>query len=479
MTNTPLFPAWLHQLAPMGRRAAECLHQVRGCTLSQIETRFGALFANPVLRLPPPGDSHRERPYSWRRTFWCFLWQMLNQNTSCREVVEQLQSVLGLHGIFNLGSANSAYCQARGRLPLPFLQEGLRETAAAAERVAPRRALLQNRPLKAADGSTVGLADTPKNQKKYPQQKGQKPGCGFPILRLSVVFSLHSGAVLQVAKGTYYQHELRIFHTLHGQLSAGDILVYDRAGGHYVLAAQMRQKDVDLISRVLHRHIDLRHGQRLGKGDRLVVWKKGWQKPPYLTDQEWAALPQEIRVRVLKVQVPRKGCRTRSLTLMTTLLDPHLYPAAEIAEAYLRRWRLELCLDDLKTTLGMETLRCLSPEMVEKELLAFLIAHNLLRWIMAQAAREHAVDLDRISFTGTLTAFRHFATAIAEAKTAKNRQELWDALLRRLAEDQVPDRPGRREPRAVKRRPKPYPLLNKPRHQFRENGRRCHCTSMG
>jgi hypothetical protein len=180
-------------------------------------------------------------------------------------------------------------------------------------------------------------------------------------------------------------------------------------------------------------------------------------------------------VRVLKVQVQRKGCRVHSLTLVTTLLDPIKYPAAEIAEAFLRRWRLELCLDDLKTELGMETLHCLSPAMVEKELLAFLIAHNLLRWIMAQAARNHAVDIDRLSFTGTLDALRHFATAIAQSKTAKNRREIWDELLSRLADDLVPERPGRREPRAIKRRPKPYPLLNKPRRQFRENGHRCHC----
>lgn len=473
MDHTPLFPAWLHRLAPMGRRASQCLTSVRQCTLSQVESRFGSLFASPVLR--PPSGPHRERPYSTRRTFWCFLWQMLNQNTSCREVVEQLQAVLALHGVFNLDPGNSGYCQARARLPLPLLEQGLRDTAAAAERLAPGRRLLQNRPLKAADGSTVSLADTPQNQAKYPQQKGQKRGCGFPILRLSVLFSLDSGAVLNVAKGTYYQHELRLFHTLHNQLAADDILVYDRAGGHYVLAAQMQQRNVDLISRVLKRQIDFRHGKRLGKHDRLVVWKKGDEKPTYLSPEEWAALPPQITVRVLKVQVQRKGCRTHQLILMTTLLDPIKYPAVEVAAAYLRRWRLELCLDDLKTTLGMETLRCLSPQMVAKELLAFLIAHNLLRCIMAQAAHEHAVALDRISFTGTLNAFRHFATVIGQAKTAKKRQQIWNELLRTLAEDLVPERPGRREPRAIKRRPKPYPLLNQPRRQFRENGRLCYC----
>ena len=459
----------------MGRRAAEVLTHIRQCTLSQLENCFGALFAAAALAPPQPGDRRHERPYSIRRTFWCFLWQMLNENTSCREVVRQLQAVLGLHGVHHLDSGNSAYCQARARLPVGLLEQGLRETATAADRQAPQSRLLQGRPIKAADGSTVSLADTPANQEKYPQQKGQEPGCGFPIMRLSVLFSLQSGAVLQVAKGSYYQHELRLFHSLHHQLQAKDILLYDRAGGHFVLAAQLSQLGVDLISRVLIRKIDWRRGQRLGQQDRLVVWNKGAQKPAYLTPEQWAALPAPITVRVLKVKVNRKDCRTQELTLVTTLLDPVKYPAAEVAEAYLRRWRLELCLDDLKTTLGMEVLRCLSPEMVEKELLAFMIAHNLLRWVMTQAAREHQVDLYRISFTGAMDALRHSATAMAQAKTANKRQEIWADLLHTLADDLVPERPGRREPRAVKRRPKPYPRLNKPRRQFREDGQLSHC----
>jgi len=293
-------------------------------------------------------------------------------------------------------------------------------------------------------------------------------------MRLSVLFSLQSGAVLQVAKGNYYQHELRLFHTLHNELQANDILLYDRAGGHFVLAAQLSLLNVDLISRVLIRTIDWRCGKRLGKNDRLVVWKKGANNPAYLTPEQWAALPGQITVRVLKVKITRKGYRTQEVTLVTTLLDPVQYPAEQIAQAYLRRWRLELCLDDLKTTLGMDILHCLSPEMVEKELLAFMIAHNLLRWIMAQAAGEHQVDLYRISFTGAMDALRHCASAMGQAKTAIKRRELWADLLRTLADDLVPLRPGRREPRAVKRRPKPYPRLNKPRSQFREDGQLCH-----
>lgn len=146
-----------------------------------------------------------------------------------------------------------------------------------------------------------------------------------------------------------------------------------------------------------------------------------------------------------------------------------------MAEAYLCRWRLELCLDDLKTTLGMDFLRCLSPELVRKELLAFLIAHNLFRWVMAKAARRHQVDLYRISFTGAMNPFRDCATAKVQARSAKKRQQLWDNLVLTLADDLVPLRLGRREPRTCKRRPKPYPLPAKPRSHFCEDPQFSHC----
>jgi hypothetical protein len=182
---------------------------------------------------------------------------------------------------------------------------------------------------------------------------------------------------------------------------------------------------------------------------------------------EWAALPEEITVRVIRVRVKQAGWRTRTLVLVTTLLDPVAYPAAEVAAAYLRRWRIALCLDDLKTVLGLEALRCKSPAMIHRELLALLVAHNLVRAVMAGAAREHAVALDRLSFTGSLDALLSFAAASAQATTRAQRGRVWAGLLARLAADLVPLRPGRHEPRAVKRRPKSYPHFNRPRCDYR------------
>ena len=209
-----------------------------------------------------------------------------------------------------------------------------------------------------------------------------------------------------------------------------------------------------------------------GCGDRLVEWHRGLQKPKYLSPAEWAQLPDTLTVRVVRVCVSQRGFRTRELTLVTTLLDPKLYPAEDIAQAYARRWKLEMCLDDLKTTLGLDHLRCKSPAMVHREILALLIAHNLARCIMAEAAGQHDVPLERISFTGTLDAFRHFSAALARCRLSRQRRRVWAELLRTLAADLVPLRPHRREPRAVKRRPKAYALLNKPRHQYKETPHR-------
>ena len=216
------------------------------------------------------------------------------------------------------------------------------------------------------------------------------------------------------------------------------------------------------------RKVDFRTARRLGKNDGLFVWTKGCQPSEILSPNEWDWLPAQITVRILRFTTTIRGFRNRRITLVTTLLDPELYPAQELVALYARRWRLELCLRDLKTTLGMEPLRCKTPEMAEKELLAYLVAHNLVRCLMAEAVAAHRVELERVSFKGSVDALRQFSAAISRAPNRKLRRQLWDNLLLAIARDLVPRRPNRTEPRAVKRRPKPYPLLNKPRRQFVE-----------
>lgn len=468
MDDTPFFPAWRGRFRRGSGPLPTAFASLRRCTLDQLEEHLGPLLAG-LDALDPAHVRPREWPYSVRRTWWCFLWQMLQGNVSCRAVVRQLQALLALAGRPAVAEGTSAYCQARARLPEPLLHAALKVSAQTADRRAVPSAALQGRVVKVMDGTTLALPDTAENQAEYPQPASQKPGCGFPELHLLVVWSARGAAVLNHVTGDLHHGETGLLHQLCPSLDPQDIVIYDRAAGHYVACALLPAHGADLISRVHTRKIDWRCGRRLGPGERLVVWQKTRQKPPYLSGQEWAQLPAQITVRVVRVRVHQKGFRTRELVLVTTLLDAVAYPAQEIAAAYLRRWRLEMSLDDLKTTLGLDALRCLSPAMVHREIWALLIAHNLVRAVMAEAAREHAVSLDRMSFTGTLEALRSFRAASAQAGRPAQRRRLWVEMLRVIAADQVPLRPDRWEPRAVKRRPKSYPRLNRPRHAYRQN----------
>lgn len=464
--DTPYFPPFRPRLAPLGRRTAQTIRQT---TLAQLQQHLRDFLPAPLLSAEDDGANSRERVFTLRLTFECFLWQLLKPKTSCREVVRQVQALFRLHGQGPVDAGDSAYVQARQRLPKERLEKALGATARAAAQRVPASQRLQGRPVKVADGSTTQLADTAENQKCYPQPSGQKSGCGFPVLKLVVLFCLQSGAILQVMLDNLHAHDLRPFQRLWEQLKQGDILLGDRAWGEYTTVAGLPRQGVDVVARLhARRKVDFRQARRLAKNDGLFRWRKGCQQSAILDAQQWARLPVEITVRIIRFTATIRGFRARRLTLVTTLLDPQLYPAVDLGALYARRWRLELCLRDLKTTLGMEQLRCKSPEMVEKELLAYLLVHNLIRCVMAETVACHEVELERISFKGTVDALRQFSAAIAQARSRKMRQQLWQDLLLTLARDLVPERPGRQEPRAVKRRPKPYPLLNKSRHQFVE-----------
>ncbi len=468
MHDTLWFSGWQQRFgSPAATALPTAIGQLRRCTLDQIEDRFSPWLAG-VSACTVPATTARERPYSVRRTWWSFLWQVLQGNVACRAVVRQLQAMLALEGDRPIDEGTSAYCQARARLDLSVLQQTLRASAQAAVRRAAACDDLQGRVVKVLDGTTLALADTAANQTKFPQPPSQQRGCGFPQLNLLVVWHAGAGVLLDEAHADYHHGELRLLHQLGPRLAQRDIVIYDRAAGHYAGVVLLQARGVDLISRVHTRRIDWRRGQVLGPNERLVHWPRSRDQPAYLTHEQWAQMPASVPVRLLRVIVKQKGFRTRELALITTLLDPVAYPAAQIINAYLRRWRLEMCLDDLKTTLGLEHLRCLSPAMVERELLMLLTAHNLIRATMAQAATTHHVPLDRLSFTGTLHTLRHYCSACAHARCARQRLKLWTQMLAVIAADLVPLRPDRWEPRAVKHRPKSYPPLSRPRHLFRQ-----------
>jgi hypothetical protein len=240
-------------------------------------------------------------------------------------------------------------------LPKERLEKALAATAQAADRRAGQGGQLKGRPVKAVDTSTTQLADTRENQIRYPQPAAQKSGCGFPVLRFVALFSLASGAILNVILGSLHQHDLRLLRGLWDQLKKGDIRLGDRAYGEYITLATGPQQGVDVVAR-LHacRKVDFRKARRPGKNDGLFVWTKGYEPSPILSPTQRSLLPVQITVRIIRFTATIRGFRSRRITLVTTLLDPKDYPAQDLIALYARRWRLELCLRDLKTTMGME-----------------------------------------------------------------------------------------------------------------------------
>ena len=465
--HTPFFPTWHHRLAPMGSRLARASRTVAGYTLGHLEERFSSCLPPNLFPKAASKTNSRNRIYTQPRTFWSMLWQAFNPNAPGREVVRQLQALFQLQGGPSISSEDGAYCRAKARLSKDPFSHALKATAAKADQHAPASKLLQGRPVKIVDGSTLTAPDTRKNRRAYPSLKrDRRPH--FPLLRLVVLFSLASGAILSAATGNMRAAELPLLFGLFDQLALNDILMGDRGFANYVLLALLRhfKPGVDFIGRSA-RQVDGRHRSKpLGQNDWLVTWKRGGSPSLWLEASVWALLPKELTVRMVSGSCFVKGFRVRRVTLVTTLLDPKLYPAQELLQAYLRRWRLEMCLDDLKTTLTMEMLRSLSPQMLHKEIYAHLIAYNLVRWTMAQAALAHDTALERISFKGTLDGLRQFTHAMSQARTKAKRLALWTKLLEILASDLVPERPGRREPRAVKRIKWKYPHLCRPRQHF-------------
>lgn len=465
--DTPFFPHWRARLAAFGPRA----QALRAQPLPHLEKLFSPILPAGLLAQAPSGDNSRERFYPLRCTFWAFLWQALNPGAPCREAARQIQALFCAAGQAGpVDPEGSAYCTARKRLPLDILQRARTAAADHAEKLLPQDQQRWRgwRP-KVVDGSTLSLADTPANQRAYPQSQSQKPGCGFPLLKLTGLFSLASGALLGYAKGNKHLAELPLLFRLRQLFASGDLLLGDRGFCSYVLMALLEMMGVACLFR-LHqaRPHDLRGGIRLGKKDRLLVWHKPPQKPRYLPKALWQRIPEELIVRVLRVQVRIPGFRTKTVTLVTTLSDAQDYPADELAALYLRRWRIELWWRHLKISLGMGELRCHSPAMIHKELEMYLTGYNLIRCLMAEAAARHGQPVEQLSFKGSVDAVRQYSPLISQARSGKKQRRLIQDLLRLLALDLVPDRPGRREPRAVKRRPKPYQWLTKPRRSFRE-----------
>ncbi len=468
---TPFFRPWRARLATL-RRALPRTNP-SGPRLHHLEALLTPLLPRHWLSPEDQGRGSRQRDWPLRRTFWTFLAQVLSPGSACRAAVRQAQAQARLERRPVPKEDTSAYCQARLRLPLDRLHELIERVARTLEQRVPLSARWCGHVVKVADGSTVTALDTPANQKAFPQSPDQKPGCGFPLVRLVVLFSLASGALLGFDTGPYLQSELSLATGLWALLEAGDVLLGDRNFSSYRVLAAVVARQADAVCR-LHasRRADLRFGQRCGPLDRQVIWRRPRAVPPGLNALEWLALPATLTVRLVRFRVEEKGFRTRTVTLVTTLLDAQLYPVSALAALYRRRWQVELSLRQIKTALAMEHLAVCSPQMIARSLAMHLLAYQLIRGLMQEAALSWDVPLARISFQGTMDAARSFGQALLRARTRRERGQLLAELLRVLAADGVPERPGRREPRALKRRPKRFPRLNCARALFLDPPRR-------
>jgi len=326
------------------------------------------------------------------------------------------------------------------------------------------------RRVKVVDGSAVSMPDTPGNQRMYPQSTRQKPGCGFPIMRIVAIFCLHGGAMIAMAKDAFNVSEAALFRSLWNVLKPNDVVLADRGLCSYAHFYYLAKHGVDCVMRNNKRRtVGLTLIKRLGKGDRLIEWHKSKVYPHWPSKKQWDALPERMIVREITYTITEPGFRSKRIIVVSTLTDPKAFPTHAFPELYLRRWRAELYLRDIKVTMGMDILKCKSPEMVEKELWMRIIAYNLVRVLMLQAARAHGVVSERISFKGTISTLQQWAPVLAQSFFDKQRHRgLYEMMLYYLAKDLVPHRPNRREPRARKRRPKQYPSLTKPRNIYQE-----------
>jgi hypothetical protein len=422
--------------------------------------------AGSFLR-PPNEPAARTRVFTPWVTFWVFLAQVLSRAQTCREAVCQTQGWFRVQQARELSSNTSAYCQARLRLPQRHLDSAFAGVVRHLD--AKEKGFGSGRRVRVVDGSSCSMPDTPANQARYPQPRRQKPGCGFPVMRFVALFSLATGALIAVAQGPLSEHERTLWRRLWDVLKRGEIVLADRGFCSFADYWLLLQRGVDCIMRLhARRSKGVRKIKRLAKDDWLVEWVKTKVRPKWMEHALWKTLPGTLRVRHVTIRVAIAGFRTKSLTIATTLLDASAYPAEAIADLYRRRWRIELFLRDIKITMGMDVLRCKTPALIQKEFTMHLIAYDLVRALMLEAATRHNKDLTRLSLAGAAAAIRQWAPSFVGLTSRAQRRAHLDAFLRALANDLVPYRPNRVEPRARKRRPKNYQLLNKPRQLFKE-----------
>lgn len=405
-------------------------------------------------------------------TLWAFLSQVLHkeETRSCLAAVSRVMVLLVALGRKPCVKNTGAYCKARAKLPEMVIERLVTRVADGCEKEIPKQWLWKNRHVKLADGTTVSMPDTPENQEEYPQQAAQDEGLGFPVARLVVLLSLATAMVSGMAIGPYSGKEtgeLALMRELIDQLDPNDILLADRYFCSYFMIALLLERNIDFVARLHHaRKEDAYHIKQLGKKDHLVEWTRP-QKPDWMDQETYDQMPETLTLRQIEVNVEEPGFRVESLVVVTTLTDAKTYSSVDIGELYHQRWLVELDIRAIKCTLGMDVLRCKTPEMVRKEIWTCLLAYNSIRKTMLQAAKGSDLSPRQLSFAGALQAMAA-SWGVIPILDGPTVVVMITAQIKGLTTPIVGHRPNRVEPRAVKRRPKPIRFLTMMRDKARK-----------
>lgn len=411
--------------------------------------------------------------YTTATVLWAFLGQVLQDGkmAACQAAVSSISSFQTLRSLPVPTDDTGDYCRARAKLKEEALHELATTVAQRAQEQAQKQWLFQERHAKLIDGFTFVMPDTPKNQATYPQQKGQAPGCGFPIARCVAVISLATACVMDLALAAYsgkQTGEGALLRQLLGCFGPRDIAVMDRYYCSYMMIALLLQQQVDVCcSRHHARKTDFRRGKRLGKHDHLIVWHRP-SRPDWMDQATYDSIPKKIELRELQYAVTEEGFRTKKMIVITSLTDPKQYSKESIAELYGFRWNVELDIRSIKSNLNLDRVRCKSPEMVRRELWTTILAYNLIRTTAASAAAVHDCQPRQISFNATCQAILANSMVISNPYTpAQVINQLTQIILKQIQACRVAQRPGRIEPRKIKMRPKRYHYMTKPRRILR------------
>jgi Transposase DDE domain len=415
------------------------------------------------------GDTYNS-VYNTAVVLWAFLSQVLadGKMRSCAAAVARVIDFSIMTDRPLPSSDTGAYCNARSKLDERALHDLVSQAAGKIEFAAPDEWLWCGRHAKLVDGFTATMPDTPENQDEFPQQKSQKPGVGFPIMRACVILSLATACVIDASFGPYsgkQTGEPALFRQLLDSFEPGDVAVFDRCCSSYMMLALLMLGDVDVCTRLHQRRpSDFRRGKRLGKNDRLVSWERP-SRPKWMDEATYATIPETLSLRMIRFNIVVPGQRTKSMMIVSTLVDHERYSAQEIAELYGYRWNVELDILHIKQTLNLDELRCKTPDMVRKEFWTTLLGYNLIRRIICAAAMEHGKLPRRISFTRTcatiLAAWSNLSLGLYSPKAM-------EILLKTIASLETPYRPGRIEPRVLKRRRHHYPLMQHSRQKLKQ-----------